>query len=628
MIIVLKKDISDKDKAALEQLLSDNGYKVRQIDGEEETVLGAVGINTMDVDAIKVRPGVASVIPISKPYKMASRQFHPQDSIFNIGPVKIGGPRIVLIAGPCAVESEQQILDIAKAVKQAGAVLLRGGAYKPRTSPYSFQGLGAEGLQYLHAAGLAAGLPTVSEIVSPNDVDIMARHIDMFQIGARNMQNFELLKAVGAARMPVLLKRGLAATIEEWLMAAEYLLSAGTDKVILCERGIRTFGRETRNTLDISAIPVVRELTHLPVIVDPSHATGLRNMVPSMALAAVAAGAHGLSIEVHNNPDMALSDGAQTLWPQQFEKLVRDVEALCPTMGRELARLPERHQQNILNQHTTGEVPRVAFQGVRGANSERAITQYFSQMDVRPTPFPHFEDIFKAVQTGQTAWSMVPIENSLAGSVLSNYDLLSRYPDVKIVGETKIRVQYCLLALSNAEKSSIKQVYSHPQALAQCEENLNRNGWKAVPYFDTAGAAAMIKEKNDTSIAAIASREAADFYNLKILGEGMETNPNNYTRFVIIAHTDNPEPENANKVSFTFSVKNTPGALADCLQFLKNNNINMSKLESRPIEGKPWSYMFYVDAILPGTPVDFIRTEEKFRAIAEDYRRLGVYRAG
>ena len=254
MIIVLKNGISDSDKDRLTAFLTEKGFRVREIVGESEIVLGAVGSVIIDHREVEVLPGVASVIPISKPYKMASREFHPEDSVIGIGPVKIGGSRIVTIAGPCAVESRQQILEIAWAVREAGGVMLRGGAFKPRTSPYSFQGLGFEGLEYLREAGDATGLPVVSEVVSPNDVEQMSRYVHAFQIGTRNMQNFELLKSVGSTGMPVILKRGLAATIEEWLMAAEYLLASGTDDVILCERGIRTFGRATRNTLDISAI--------------------------------------------------------------------------------------------------------------------------------------------------------------------------------------------------------------------------------------------------------------------------------------------------------------------------------------------------------------------------------------
>ena len=630
MIIVLENGISPQEKENLIGFLTEKGFRTREIEGENDTVIGAVGAGTIDHREVEVRPGVSRVIPITKPYKMASRQFHPDDSVIGIGPVKIGGSRVVTIAGPCAVESREQILETAWAVKEAGGVMLRGGAFKPRTSPYSFQGLGVEGLEYLQSAGEAAGLPTVSEVVSPNDVEVMSRYIDAFQIGTRNMQNFELLKAVGAAGMPVVLKRGLAATIEEWLMAAEYLLASGTDEVILCERGIRTFGRATRNTLDISAIPVVQELTHLPVIVDPSHATGIRDKVPPMALAAVAAGAHGLIVEVHTNPDKAFSDGAQTLWPQQFDKLLRDVEALCPTVGREMARLPERHQEDVLRSHLGNDregKPKAAFQGTHGAYSERAVMNYFPEDTVVRVPRPAFEDVFKDVLSGDAAWGMVPVENSLAGSVLDNYDLLSRYPDVKIVGEIKVRIRHNLIVSPGTEEKTVTKVYSHPQALAQCAEYLSRKGWEMHPYFDTAGAAAMVAAEGDPSIAAVAGAEAAAFHGLTVLAEDIETNPRNYTRFAVIAHIDTADPENADKASFTFSVTSRPGSLADCLAVLKTRSIDMTKLESRPIPGKPWSYRFYVDAMLPENSENFTIAERELREITEDYRRLGAYRS-
>ena len=631
MIIVLKAGTPISQKEEVSNFLRGKGFKVREIAGETELLIGAIGSQTIDSRQVQVLPGVDRVIPISKPYKMASREFHPQDTVIDVGPVKIGGTRIVCIAGPCAVESKQQIFDSAWAVREAGAVMLRGGAFKPRSSPYSFQGLGFKGLEYLREAGDATGLPVVSEVVSSNDVKEMAELVHVFQIGTRNMQNFELLKSVGEAGRPVILKRGMAATIEEWLMAAEYLLSSGTDDVILCERGIRTFGRATRNTLDISAIPVVRELSHLPVIVDPSHATGIRDKVSPMALASIAAGAYGILVEVHTNPDESFSDGPQSLWPAQFEKLLRDIEALCPTVDRELARLPERHQEDVLRSHlgrgSVGEKPRVAFQGERGAYSERAILNYFPEGDVLPLALPKFDDIFAAVLSKRAAWGMIPLENSLTGSIFDNYDLLSRYPDIKIVGEIKVRIRHNLIGIRGSKRSQVKKVYSHPQALSQCAEFLEKNGYQTEPYFDTAGAVAMVAKKVDPSVAAIASTAAAAFHKLVILAEDIETNPRNYTRFVVIARTDSAAVQNADKVSFTFSLKSHPGALSDCLQVLKKHGVDMTKLESRPIAGKPWNYKFYVDAMLPKVREIFELVEKEFSVTSEDYRNLGIYRS-
>jgi 3-deoxy-7-phosphoheptulonate synthase len=270
----------------------------------------------------------------SKPYKLASREAQAENTIVSVGDVKIGGSQIVVIAGPCSIESKEHIIETAFHVRESGAVILRGGAFKPRTSPYAFQGLGLKGLEYLKAAGEAAGIPVVTEVLSSEHVSDMKDLTDMFQIGARNMQNYELLKKIGSMGKPVLLKRGLSATVEEWLLSAEYLLLSGTKDVVLCERGIRSFETYTRNILDISVISIIKEFSHLPVIVDPSHAVGVRSRVSSAALAAIAAGADGLAIEVHPKPDEALSDGAQSLYPEQFKKLISDIQGLAPIVGK------------------------------------------------------------------------------------------------------------------------------------------------------------------------------------------------------------------------------------------------------------------------------------------------------
>ena len=339
MVIVLKKDITSNEKDNIKKILQSRKFKLNEVKGEESTILAAVGKLAMDVREVEVLPGVSKVIPISKPYKMASREFQPENTIVEIPNnrgqiIRVGGSRLISIAGPCAVESRQQMLDAAEAVAASGAVMLRGGAYKPRTSPYSFQGLGEEGLKYLKEAGDKFGLPIVTEIVASEYIPVMKDYVDVYQVGARNMQNFELLKRLGALGKPVILKRGLSATIEEWLMSAEYLLSSGTDKVILCERGIRTYEKATRNTLDLSAIPVLRSMTHLPIIVDPSHALGVRDKIPPMALAGVAAGADGVMIEMHNKPELALCDGAQSLYPHQLEELLKQIKLIADVCAK------------------------------------------------------------------------------------------------------------------------------------------------------------------------------------------------------------------------------------------------------------------------------------------------------
>jgi len=630
VIIVLERDIRPADKQALVAFLENKGFRLREIQGEQETVLGAVGIVPIDVRQVELLPGVARVIPITQPFKLASREFRKEDTSIPVGPVKVGGPRIVVIAGPCAVESREHILEVARIVRDSGAVMLRGGAYKPRTSPYAFQGLGEEGLRFLKAAGEATGLPVVSEIVSPEHADMFRELVDVLQIGARNMQNFELLKRVGALGKPVLLKRGPAATIQDLLMSAEYLLAHGTEAVMLCERGIRTFETYTRNTLDLSAIPVVKKLSHLPMLVDPSHGTGIREWVLPMALASVAAGADGLIVEVHPDPQAALSDGPQSLYPEQFEKLMRDIEALAPVLGKEVARLPER-EPVVLADPSGRSAPSgglaVAFQGERGAFSENALLRYFPE-GARGVPYPEFRDVFDAVLAGKVRFGIVPVENTLTGSIHQNYDLLLQYPDIRIVGEKIIRIVHHLIGLPGATPEGIRRVYSHPQALSQCALFLERfPQWEKVPFYDTAGAVGFIVREARPENAAIASLEAARAHGMKVLKEGIETNSRNYTRFVIIAREETARVREANKASLVFATANTPGSLFQALRVLAERNINMVKLESRPIAGKPWEELFYLDVAIPEAEEPFGLALEELKGVTEGLRILGVYRS-
>lgn len=328
MIAVLRKETTEKQLNDLIDWLQSMDLKVHLSRGEYTTIVGLVGdTSNIDRELLESLDIVETVKTISEPFKKANRKFHPDDSIIDVGGVKVGGGNFAVMAGPCSVENHQQIEEVATAVKEAGANILRGGAFKPRTSPYDFQGLKHEGIELLEHAKQQTGLPIVTEIMNPNHLP-MFEHVDLIQVGARNMQNFELLKELGRQDKPVLLKRGMASTIKEWLMSAEYIMAGGNENVILCERGIRTFETYTRNTLDLSAIPVLKELTHLPVIVDPSHATGVARYVKSMAVAAAAAGADGLMIEVHNNPAKALCDGAQSLTPQQFSEVMEAVNKI------------------------------------------------------------------------------------------------------------------------------------------------------------------------------------------------------------------------------------------------------------------------------------------------------------
>ena len=339
MIIILKMKATEQDLGRVVNRIEESGLKVHLSKGTERTIIGVIGDERkMDVQSLEVLPGVERVVRVLRPFKLASREFKPDDTVVQVSDdVQVGGNQIVVMAGPCAVENERDLMETAFAVKASGAQVLRGGAFKPRTSPYSFQGLGKDGLRLLAKARDASGLSIVTEVLSPGDVDLVSEFSDILQVGARNMQNFSLLHAVGESRKPVLLKRGMSATVEEWLMAAEYVLAGGNTQVILCERGIRTFETYTRNTMDVSSIPLVKQLSHLPVIGDPSHGTGLRSLVPALARAAVAAGSDGLLVEVHPNPEKALSDGPQSLSLDEFSALMRDVSRVAGSVGRTTA---------------------------------------------------------------------------------------------------------------------------------------------------------------------------------------------------------------------------------------------------------------------------------------------------
>lgn len=337
MIVVMKSDASVKETSSIIKKVQELGFEPHLSKGEKKTIVGIVGNGKkVEPEVFLVLPGVESVVPILKPFKLASREFKKEQTIIPIRNFTIGGDEIVVMAGPCSVESRDQTLEAAEAVVNAGAKVLRGGAYKPRTSPYSFQGLGEEGLKILKEASDITGLAIVTEVMSPDKVDLVAKYADILQVGARNMQNYSLLEAVGKSTRPVLLKRGLMSTIEELLMAAEYILANGNPNVILCERGIRTFEKYTRNTLDISAVPIIKQLSHLPIIIDPSHASGKRELVEPMSKCAIAAGADGLIIEVHPHPEDALSDGAQSLHPEEFADLMSGLNAIATAVNKKI----------------------------------------------------------------------------------------------------------------------------------------------------------------------------------------------------------------------------------------------------------------------------------------------------
>jgi len=623
MILELDKDLTPEGKADLIRRLKAKRCDCRELPPTEVERIGILGTPGVEEAELRRFPGVAGVTRVKTPYKLVGREMHPQDTQVRVGDVVIGGENIAVVAGPCAVESLEQTLTIAREVKKAGAALFRGGAFKPRTSPYSFQGMEEQGLKILAEVREALGIRVVTEMTSPSQADLMMKYIDVVQIGARNMQNFELLKCAGRMGKPVLLKRGLAGTIEEWLMSAEYILSEGNSQVVLCERGIRTFEPYTRNTLDLSAIPVLKKLTHLPIVVDPSHATGMREKVSPMARAAVAAGADGLMIEVHHDPEHALSDGPQSLYPHQFRQLMRDIYVIAPVIGKQLDFTHLDRVQLIGRKRRAGTARRrAAFVGRIGTFSHKACLQYFGDA-AEAVPMPTFQSIFEAVKTGGVDNGIVPLENSLSGSIHENYDLLREY-DLRIIGEIKIRILHNLLAKPGTDLAGVKRVLSHPQAFEQCRQFLEQHSWELVAVSDTAGAAERVSGSESPGDAAIANIAAAEAYGLTVIAEGIETNPRNYTRFVVVGR-EAIEPRKATKTSLICSARNEPGALFAILRVFADNQINMIKLESRPIPGEPWKYMFYIDleADLESPELAAVRKEITDRS--EYLKILGCY---
>ena len=592
MILVLDDKITRDQKAKITSQLSNDGCITREITDAGQHIIGIIANNKRTAEDYKGMEGVADVRTIKTSHKLVSRDFQSEDTLVRIGNVVVGGDRIVVIAGPCAVESHAQAMTIAQEVKRYGAVLFRGGAYKPRSSPYSFQGMEEEGLKILADVREKTGLGVVTEMTSPVQADLMEKYVDVVQIGARNMQNFELLKCVGKMSKPVVLKRGLASTIQEWLMSAEYIVAGGNKNVILCERGIRTFEPYTRNTLDLSAIPVLKQLTHLPIMIDPSHATGIREKVSPMARAAIAAGADALMIEVHNDPDNALSDGPQSLYPEQFSELTRDLYVIAPVVGKQLD-FDYLKRSEVIRQMNGGGTTSAAFIGENGDYSHKAGLSYFGD-EVTCLPMKSYRDIFNACASGNVEFGVIPVENSLSGSIHKNFDLLQEY-DLKIIGEVTLRIKHALIAHGDAPKNGIKTILASPPAFSQCKNFMDQSpGVEPLPVKADTSAVRQLKESGDTTVAAIGSAMAADLFGLKMIEDSIEDNPRNFTRFAIISK-EFKGTKKVNKTSIIFSTGNKPGALFEVMKVFSTYEINLVKLESRPILGKPWEYMFYAD---------------------------------
>ncbi|MCG8615286.1 MAG: 3-deoxy-7-phosphoheptulonate synthase [Desulfobacterales bacterium] len=623
MKLVLSKDITPDQRGALTTVMDADGCITREITDAGRQVICITG------SRVKKQPedylgldGVEEAGPISTAHKLVSREFKTEDTRIKIGNVVVGGDRIVVVAGPCAVEGRDQAMTIAKEVKKYGAVLFRGGAYKPRSSPYSFQGLEEEGLKILAEVREKTGLGVVTEMTSPAQAELMERYVDVVQIGARNMQNFELLKCVGKMTKPVVLKRGLASTIQEWLMSAEYIAAGGNTNVILCERGIRTFEPYTRNTLDLSAIPVLKQLTHLPIIIDPSHATGIREKVAPMARAAVAAGADALMIEVHNNPDQALSDGPQSLYPEQFGDLARDIYVIAPVVGKQMD-FDYLKKSEVIANLSGGTTKTAAFIGENGAYSHKASLSYFGD-DVTSVPMKTFRDIFTAVENGSVEYGVIPVENSLSGSIHENFDLLQEY-DLKIIGEVTIRIKHALITHPGVDPKDVVRILAPAHAFTQCRNYLEQYPHaELVPVRAAASAVRHIKDSGNATTAAIGSAMAGDIFDLEVKAESIEDNPRNYTRFAVIAREYKGQKKVA-KTSIIFATGNQPGALFEVMKIFSEHQINLVKLESRPILGKPWEYMFYADLEADILTDSLAPLMDELQAKSEYLRILGRY---
>lgn len=515
MIIVLKHGAGNEQIDNLKTWLTEKGLDISPIYGAEKTVLGLVGDTShLSIDEVSMHEAVEKVLKVQEPYKKANRKFHPENTVIKVGNVQVGAKEMIIIAGPCSVESEEQITQIAHQVKNFGASMLRGGAFKPRTSPYAFQGLRTEGLMLLKRAGDAAGLPIVSEITNPTYLEVFEEYVDLIQVGARNMQNFELLKELGRIKKPILLKRGFANTLEELLMACEYIMNEGNQNVILCERGIRTHETYTRNTLDLSAIPALKRISHLPVMVDPSHGSGLSWMVEPLSKAAIAAGADGLIIEVHNNPSKALSDGPQSITPSEFSYIMPKLREYAHLEGRQIS-IP----------HT------VAYAGTPGSFANEAAEKVYPTYAL--TGLERFEDVFDAVLNNKIEIGVVPVENSLAGEVKEVKQLLEENK-IEIIKKIKLPIKQMLVAPAGTELSSVRKIYSHEKALEQCKNFLSTMPeCRLISYSTTSAAAAAVAALNDKCSAAIASETAAKLNRLIILKDSIQDTEDNYTEFVV-----------------------------------------------------------------------------------------------
>lgn len=629
MIIVVKTNLQDREVKNLVDWIEEKNVKVKATEGERQTILGLIGdTSVIDIDAVKTFGVVEDVLRVQEPYKQAGRKFHPDDTVIDIGGIRIGGGNFQVIAGPCSVESKEQITEIAQAVQRSGARLLRGGAFKPRTSPYAFQGLRATGIEYLLEAKKMTGMPIVTEIMSIDHLPLFEQ-VDVIQVGARNMQNFELLKELGKTNKVILLKRGLSNTVDELLMSAEYIFAGGNSKIILCERGIRTFETATRNTLDISCVPVLKKKTHLPILIDPSHSAGYSEYVEALSLAACAAGADGLIIEVHNNPKCALCDGAQSLDIPQFDTLMKKLnpmKKLLTDMTITQESLPQEtafYEEIVANvkplQFQKGA--KVACQGTDGAYSELCAEKVFAAPGIQFCKT--FEDVFQAVSEERADYGVLPIENTIAGLVPEVYDLLKKY-SLSIVAEKVLKIEHLLLSKHKLTEKEIVKVFSHPQALYQCKNFLaGLKNAELVSVSNTA-VAAETASKGEKGVCAVASGDCVKKYGLSVVRENISDVEKNYTRFIVVGR-EMQVAEKADKISLSVILEHKQNALSGLLNLFSSENINMLKIESRPIESRPFEMMFYIDIEGNLKNAQISRMLSKIHRAARSVRVLGSY---
>ena len=591
MIVVLAQAATAAEIEQISHRIRCLGCDSQHITGTERSVLAVVGTPHFSTSELAQLPGVAQVLRIGRPYKLASREVRHEPSRVRIGTsVTVGGDQIVVMAGPGLIENAVTLSDTAAHCFACGINVMRVDAFSTRESPYAFQGLGLEALEHIQALRQDTGMAVVSEAASAAHVAHLAPVVDGLRIEGRQMSNEALLFAAAESGLPILLERAPHATIDEWLHAAERLLTAGAeDRLILCERGIRSFETATPDTLDLASIVVLRERSHLPVLVDPSLGTGSREYVGPMARAAVAAGADGVVVQVHPRPQLALSGGAHSLFFEQLRSLVRELQTIAPVVGRRLDLRTTRPRYV----EVADQVADVAYQGEPGAFSELAARQVFGDQKSL-MPCPSFRRTFEAVASGTVRYGIVPVENTLGGSIPENFDLLSEF-DVSVVAETRLRVVHNLIANRGTSLEMIRKIYAHPQAAAQCDSFIRQHpDWTVYQVYDTAGSVKMIQDEGVLDGAGIARADVAEALNMEIVASGIESHPENYTRFLVFS-VPGKAGEGCNKASLVFVTHDRPGALMETLQVFARHDMNLTRLESRPVPGRPWIYRFYVD---------------------------------